>query len=198
MSVQILVEGGGDTTQLRNRCREGFRKLLENCGFRDRMPKLSAVGSRESAFDRFNTVLSDTDNSDFVALLIDSEDPVTDIERTWDHLRQRDGWSKPEGATDDQILFMTTSMETWMVADRSTLRNRFARDFNENRLPPLVDLERRRRDDVLTALERATNGRYVKKAISFELLGALDPSVLQQHLPSFRRARRILNEKLGS
>ena len=198
MSAQIFVEGGGDTTQLRNRCREGFRKLLENCGFRDRMPRLSAVGSRESAFDRFKTALSDTDNSDFVALLIDSEDSITDVERTWDHLRQRDGWSKPEGTTDDQVLFMTTSMETWMVADRSTLRNRFARDFNENRLPPLVDLERRRRDDVLTALERATNGRYVKKAISFELLGALDPSVLQQHLPSFRRARRILNEKLRS
>ena len=198
MSAQIFVEGGGDTTQLRNRCREGFRKLLENCGFRDRMPRLSAVGSREFAFDRFKTALSDTDNSDFVALLIDSEDSITDVERTWDHLRQRDGWSKPEGTTDDQVLFMTTSMETWMVADRSTLRNRFARDFNENRLPPLVDLERRRRDDVLTALERATNGRYVKKAISFELLGALDPSVLQQHLPSFRRARRILNEKLRS
>ena len=85
------------------------------------MPKLSAVGSRESAFDRFETALSDTDNSDFVALLIDSEDPITDVERTWDHLRQRDGWSRPEGGTDDQVLFMTTSMETWIVADRSAL-----------------------------------------------------------------------------
>ena len=160
------------------------------------MPKLSAVGSRESAFDRFKTALSDTDNSDFVALLIDSEDSITDVERTWDHLRQRDGWSKPEGATDDQVLFMTTSMETWIVADRSALRNRFARDFNENRLPPLVDLEDRRQDGVFARLKRATNNRYSKGAISFELLGSLDPGTLEEHLPSFRRARRILNGKL--
>ena len=161
------------------------------------MPKLSAVGSRESAFDRFKTALSDTDNSDFVALLIDSEDSITDVERTWDHLCQRDGWSKPEGVTDDQVLFMTTSMETWIVADRSALRGRFPRGFNENRLPLLVGIESRNRNDVLDALRRATNNRYSKGKISFELLGSLDPNVLEQ-LPSFSRARRILNEKLGS
>ena len=161
------------------------------------MPKLSAVGSRESAFDRFKTALSDTDNSDFVALLIDSEDSITDVERTWDHLRQRDGWSKPEGATDDQVLFMTTSMETWIVADRSALRGRFPRGFNENPLPALPGIESRNRNDVLDALRRATDNRYSKGKISFELLGSLDPNVLEQ-LPSFSRARRILNEKLGS
>ena len=196
MSVRIFVEGGGDTAQLRNRCREGFRKLLENSGFRDRMPTLSAVGSRESAFDRFQTALSDLDNSDFVALLIDSEDPITDVERTWDHLRRRDGWSRPECATDDQVLLMTTCMETWIVADRDALRNRFVRDFNENPLPPLVDLEGRRRDDVYARLRRATNNRYSKGAISFELLGNLNPDTLEQRLPSFRRARWILNLKL--
>ena len=160
------------------------------------MPTLSAVGSRESAFDRFKTALSDMDNSDFVVLLIDSEDPITDVERTWDHLRRRDGWSRPEGATDDQVLLMTTSMETWIVADRDALRNRFARDFNENPLPALVDLERRRREDVYARLRRATNNRYSKGAISFELLGNLNPDTLEQHLPSFQRVRRILNSQL--
>ena len=42
----------------------------------------------------------------YVAMLIDSEDPIDDIEATWHHLResQRDGWAKPEGARDDQVL----------------------------------------------------------------------------------------------
>ena len=162
------------------------------------MPTLSAVGSRESAFDRFKTALSDMDNSDFVVLLIDSEDPVTDVERTWDHLRRRDGWSRPEGATDDQVMLMTTSMETWIATDHNTLRGRFPRDFNENPLPALPGIESRNRNDVFIALRRATGNGYSKGRVSFELLGELDPNVLRQHLPSFRRARRILNEKLGS
>ncbi len=197
MSVQLFVEGGGDSTQLRNRCREGFRKLLENTGFRRRMPRVRALGSREAAFDRFKTALGDPMNADDVLMLIDSEAPITDVERTWDHLRRRDRWRKPSDATDDQVLFMVTSMETWLAADHEALRKRFPRDFNGNRLPDPNRIEDRHSDDVLTALKRATNDRYSKGAISFELLGSLNPDTLQQ-LPSFRRARRILNEKLGS
>ena len=33
VSASIYLEGGGDSKELHIRCREGFRKLLENCGF---------------------------------------------------------------------------------------------------------------------------------------------------------------------
>ena len=199
MSVRIFIEGGGDTAQLKNRCREAFRKLFENCGFRGRMPKLSAVGTRANAFDRFKTALSDSGDTDFAMMLVDSEDPVDNIESTWEHLANRpdDQWQRPNGASDDQVLFMTTCMETWIVADRDALREKFGQDLNENQLPVLVDLESRHRDDVYQRLRRATSNGYSKGRVSFELVGSLDPVTLEQHLPSFCRARRILNEKLS-
>ena len=162
------------------------------------MPKLSAVGSRQSVLDRFRTAHRDAEDGVFVTMLVDSEDPVSDIERTWEHLRRRDQWAKPDSETDDQVLFMTTCMETWIVADRDALQERFGRSLNENQLPPLVDLESRSRNDVHGRLRRATSNGYSKGKVSFELLGGLDPRVLEQHLPSFRRVRRIPGEKLNS
>ena len=162
------------------------------------MPRVRALGSREAVFDRFETAHGDPMNSDQVLMLIDSEDRITDVDRTWDHLRRRDGWSRPEGATDDQVLFMTTCMETWIVADRDALREKFGRNLNENQLLALIDLENRSRDDVYQRIRRATSNGYSKGRISFELVESLNPDTLEQHLPSFRRARRILDEKLGN
>ncbi len=95
-------------------------------------------------------------------------------------------------------MLMTTSMETWIAADRDALRERYGRHLRENALPSTVNLENRHRNDVLRALQNATNSRYKKGEESFTILGNLNPDTLEQHLPSFRRARRILNEKLGS
>ena len=94
---------------------------------------------------------------------------------------------------------MTTCMETWIVADRDALRGRYARrGLNENILPPLVNLEARSRHDVQRQLERATDRQYQKGEESFKILGQLNPDTLAEFLPSFERARRILNDKLGS
>lgn len=130
-------------------------------------------------------------------MLIDSEDPVDDIERTWDHLRRHFGWPKPANTTDDQVLFMTTCMETWIAADREALNEAYGRrGMNENALPPLEVLESRSRQDVFNRLRNATGGQYDKGEESFRVLGKLNPGTIEPLLPSFARARRILNEKL--
>ena len=200
MSAVIFVEGGGDTSRGRIECRRGFRTLLEKSGFTGRMPKIVARGGRDSTYDSFKTAHAEASASDYIAMLIDSEDPVSDIEVAWIHLDQRDGWPRPAGAHDDQVLFMVASMETWIVSDRQALTEHFGNRLQASALPPLDNLESRSRQDVLNRLERATRdcpGPYRKGANSFQVLGKLDPDVLVEHLPSFRRARRILNEKLG-
>lgn len=121
MSAHLYIEGA-DSKEDQIRCREGFRRLLEKAGFSGRMPRLSACGGRNSAFDDFTTALASAKAGHFVAMLIDSEDPLVDTETTWAHLSARDGWERPEGAADEQVLFMTTCMETWIVADRVSLR----------------------------------------------------------------------------
>lgn len=199
MSTRIYLEGGGDSKYLRTRCQEGFHKLLKKQAKLDRRkPRLIACGGRGSAFDRFKTAHHQSGSGEFVAMLIDSEDPVADIEKTWEHLKKRDNWDKPDGASHDQVLFMTTCMETWIVADRATLKAHYLK-LKINKLPPLTDLENRNRHDVQNRLSEATKdctNNYEKGKRSFEILGKLNPATLSDHLPSFKRMTRILSEKL--
>ena len=200
VNARIYVEGGGQSKEGKARCREGFRKLLEKCGLTGRMPRLVACGGRDTAFDSFSTAHSKANAAEYVALLVDSEDPVSNIDETWKHLEGRDGWKSPHGAHDDQVLLMTTCMETWVVADRDALKKHFGQGIQLDVLPSLVNLESRSREDVQTRLENATRsspGPYAKGPKSYEVLSKVDPDMLESNLPSFKRARKILDEKLS-
>lgn len=198
MSAHMYIEGA-ESKEDQIRCRAGFRRLLEKAGFTGRMPRLSACGSRNSAFDDFKTAHAAAKAGHFVAMLIDSEDPVADIEKTWWHLKARDNWDQPAGGDDKQVLFMTTCMETWIVADRDTLKRHYGHKLQENALPPANDLENRGRAEVHDRLEHATRdctNAYRKGRRSFVVVGELNPTEIEQLLPSFARAKRILAEKL--
>jgi hypothetical protein len=198
VSAILYLEGGGDSKELHARCREGFRRLLENCNFRGRMPRLVACGGRDAAFGDF-AFAHDDQAADFVAMWIDSEDPLADLDAAWAHLKTRDDWGRPAGAHDEQVLFMTTCMETWLVTDRAALKKHYGHDLQEAALPPLNNLERRGRDEVQEKLTHATrecSNAYSKGKRSFDILGKLSPPVWEEHLPSFVRVCRILNARL--
>ncbi len=194
--VTLYVEGGGDTADLRSRCRAGFSRLLKTSGLAGRLPRIVAGGSRNKAFDLFRSA-HEQRPGDIALLLVDSEDPIT---RTpWEHLLARDGWKRPAGATDERVHFMATCLETSLVTDRSALRRHFGSDFNERALPPVQNLEERSRGAVLACLDQATTRcnagrRYSKGAVSFALLGSLDPNVLKGHLAYFQRLIETLNQ----
>ncbi len=204
----LYLEGGGDSKELRARCREGFRRLLDSCGFAKRRINLVACGGRGPAFDKFKSAHKKKASNEFIGLWIDSEDPLKNLEATWEHLKNRpgDNWEKPDGATDDQVLFMTTCMETWIVADRETLKKHFGSKLQVSALPPLEKLEERDRHDIFRRLKHATrncSNPYQKGEDSFEILGKLSPTVLGQRdrisrplLPSFVRVVEILEKQL--
>lgn len=200
MSSILYLEGGGDSKELHARCREGFRRLLERCGYSEqkRMPRLVACGGRDAAFDDFTSAHSGG-MADFIAIWLDSEDALPDLEKAWTHLKVRDGWDRPAEANDDQVLFMTTCMETWLVTDRPALTEHYKNKLQDSALPPLNDLEKRDRHVVQDSLAHATrncSNAYAKGKRSFEVLGILTPATLEKHLPSFVRVRRILNSRL--
>lgn len=159
------------------------------------------LGGRRAVYDRFVTEHSVKTGS-YIAMLIDSEEPMANIEAAWNHLENVttvERWSRPHNADDDQVLFMTTCMETWIVADRDTLKAHYGNELQESALPPLFDLDLRSRHDVQKQLIHATrncSNFYSKGPRSFEILGKLTPAALEKYLPSFVRIRRILNEKL--
>jgi hypothetical protein len=197
VSAHIYIEGA-ESKQDQILCRQAFSKLFEKAGFAGRLPRTTACGSRNAAFGDFCTRHSTAGAGDFIALLIDSEDPLRDLNAAWSHLHRRDGWQRPAGASDEQVLFMTTCMESWIAADRPTLRRVYGAQLQESALPPLHDLEGRPRHEVLDALVHATRectNKYRKGRRSFLILGELEPGALQA-LPSFARAFQILDRRL--
>jgi hypothetical protein len=90
---KIYIEGGGsDSKEMHTRCRQGFRRLLEKCGFEKRMPHLVACGGRDETYRNFEIAHRSNKTTNYVGMLVDSEDPVADHEQTWAHLKARDNW----------------------------------------------------------------------------------------------------------
>lgn len=201
MSVTIYIEGGGyHSKELQTLCREGFRKLLEKAGFRDRMPRLVACGPRDNTYRDFRIALRHARMGEYPILLVDSEDPVN-TPQAWEHLQRRDSWARPEGAEAAQAHLMVTCMETWVIADRATLSAFFGHCLHEGALLPENNLETRSKEDVQTALENATHGcgrdrEYSKGRRSFQLVGELNPEVLRARLPHFQSLLDALNHQL--
>lgn len=200
--AKIYVEGGGSSKELQSRCREGFRKLLDvSSKFSGRLPRIIACGSRNSAYSDFSTEFL-LKKTAYVALLVDSEDAVADTNKPWEHLKKRDGWSCPVGATDDHVFLMTTCMETWIIADRAGLQKFFERHrpcLLKAGLPATENLEAKSRHSVQESLVTATKNctsPYAKTARSFEALANVNPEVLRLLLPAFARMERLLDEKL--
>ncbi len=198
MNAHVYIEGA-ESKDAQILCRRAFRKLFEGVGLKGHLPRTTACGTRTSAFEDFKNKLRLAGDGDFIALLVDSEDPVANTEETWGHLKSRDNWACPAGASDAQVFLMTTCMETWIVADHATLREHYGAKLQESALPPLHQLESRHRHHVQDALERATrncSNSYKKGKRSFEVLAQIQPDALNA-LPSFARMVRILNEKLS-
>lgn len=199
MSKRIYIEGGGQSKELHVRCREGFSKLIKNsCKKGKKMPRLVACGGRNSTFDSFTTAHLKAAKGDYIAMIVDSEDPVSNQNMPWNHLANRDGWQRPNGALDEQVLLMATCMETWIACDRPTLKVHYGACLHENALPAQHNIEARHRHDVQDGLERATRdckNKYQKGKRSFEILRKLNPNNLSS-LTSFDRFQKVLNKKL--
>lgn len=191
MSARLYVEGGGDGKSLRTACRRGFSEFLKKAGFKGRMPRVVASGSRNQALENFHTALEQLEDA---FLLVDAEGSVAEDD-PWEHLRERDGWDRPGGAGDEQCHLMVQIMESWFLADRGTLAEYFGNSFRPNALPGSEDdVEGIPKADVLNGLCNATRdaqkGKYNKGTHSFAILERLDPEKIRD---SSMWARRLLD-----
>lgn len=191
MTIKIYVEGGGDGNALRTKCRQGFSEFFRKAGLAGRMPAISACGSRNDAYDSFLTAVRNASRSrELPLLLVDSEGPVT--KDVWNHLSDRDKWTKPPEAADNQTYLMIQCMESWFLADQQCLVEFFGKGFNASVLPNNRNIESINKAAVLKALKDASRqadpkGEYQKGRHSFDILGKLDPEKVRKALPSVDR-----------
>ncbi len=187
VEITVFVEGGGDTNDLRTVCRRGFRLFLTEAGVTGPYT-IKARGSRDNAYKSFRTAV---EQGTPALLLVDSEALVSAAHQAgedkvewkpWDHLRRRDNWSKPEGATDKDCHLMVVCMESWLMADRQGLQAFFGQGFKPNALPTQSrSIEGIDKQALYQSLKTATahcktKAEYGKGAHSFKLLALIDPA----------------------
>ena len=198
MNVKVYVEGAGPSATSKREFRQGLKTFFEKTNLKGRMPRFVCCGGRESAYDDFCTALSRAKDNEFIVLLVDSEGPVAASTGAWSHLK----WNRPSGANDDNAHLMVQCMESWFLADRSTLRLYFGRGFRENSLPNRTDVENILKQDVFRSLDAATRlskkGRYDKGKHAFEILGKLNPESVTGGSPCAKRLVTTLMRKASA
>ena len=203
MRSVVYVEGGGDTKALRTACRRGFSNFFNKAGLKGGMPKISACGSRQNAYEDFCHALDAVENEKFIALLVDSEGPVVKGASPWAHLKKRDNWKKPARASKDGVHLMVQCMEAWFLADKDTLADFFGAGFNKKALPARPDIEDIPKSDLEMSLKKATRqcgqkGAYHKGRHSFAILAALNPEKVTAVSPHAKQLVRTLLGKASS
>jgi hypothetical protein len=167
-TVKLYVEGGGDTNSLHTECRRAFSEFLKKSGLDGHMPRIVACGSRNEAYDDYCTAVSNGENA---FLLVDSESEIRwpnnnlsskdfSLWNPWDHLKKRvnsngqitDNWTMPDGGSIDDCHMMVQVMESWFLADVSTLKEYYGQKFNENCLPQSNKIEEISKATILNSL----------------------------------------------
>ena len=193
MSAVIFIEGGGDGQLHERSFRKAWSEFFRSAGLSGRMPAIVRGGGRKQTYEKFAHAVRVARARKLPVLLVDSEETVKTGHSVWDHLRRRDGWSRPEGAEDDQAFLMVVAMETWFLADRDLLTEHFGPELVESHLKRWPALENVPKDTVLGALRAATAGcsrPYEKGQVSFDLVAKLDSSRVEDQCP---HARELLH-----
>lgn len=195
VKITIYVEGGGDTNNLKTKCRQGFSEFFKKLNLN---PKIVACGKRSDAFKDFCRGLKNLKKDEHYLLLVDSEEPVTN-QSVWQHVfLQGDNWQKPEKATEEHLHFMVECMEAWFMADKQTVAVYYGKDFKQNALPQNTTIEAISKSDLYDGLKKATKdttkGSYSKGGHSFEILSKIDANKVIAQSSHARKLRETLQK----
>lgn len=180
--VKLIIEGGGDQKVLKNELREAFNKFLTKAGFDGKMPRIVAGGGRAQAYDLFRTEIEAGRSA---VLLVDSERDVlpAHVDFPWTHLKSFEHWDWLPTLSEKHCHFMSQCMESWFLADKTSLEKYYGTKFKTSKLSDVANIESVSKDRVFSQLNEATrdcddtrrNG-YNKGRDSFKILMILDPT----------------------
>jgi hypothetical protein len=111
---KVFVEGSGDTNKLQAVGREAMKKFLSRLTLK-RPCQIIMCGGRQQAYNDFCLALQNPKDGEWPILLVDAEAAMQG--ETWDHLKIRDGWEKPQDANDAHAFMMVQTMEAWLICD---------------------------------------------------------------------------------
>lgn len=200
MKIKIYIEGGGDSHLQDTEFRAAWSAFFEKAGLGAlrKRPATFRGSSRTKTFDAYRTAVKTRKPDELPLLLVDSEDLVSSGHGAWQHLKARDGWERPAGGGVDDVFLMICCMETWFLADRESLTRFFHDCWRDNALPKWPELSAVEKTRIFKALASATAAcgkkQYSKGKVSFDLLKAIDPAIVEQRCPDAKRLLDRLRE----
>lgn len=186
-AVEIYMEGGG-TGKGAADLRRGINEFLGELNAAVRSKgwhwNLVLCGSRHEAYDTFNRARDRARESEIIVLLVDAEVPVK-ASTTVEHLQTQEDGLDFTGVPVEHVHLMVTTMETWIIADRTALKKYYGQGFHEKSLPLHENLEEVSKKAVADALDRATTktktkGRYHKIRHASQLFELIDPGEVRR------------------
>jgi hypothetical protein len=184
-NVVIFIEGGGTFEKEKRILRAGFdsffQPLKRLAAERGKSFRLVACGGRDEAFRAFENERKFEEETHCL-LLIDSEEVLDDGVKA--QLAQRERHWNLTTVPEGDLHVMTTTMETWIIADLNALRTFYGQHFAQNRLPVHNNLEKVSKQDVWRDLAAATQnsqaGIYHKMRHAPKLLSRMDSTTVRQ------------------
>jgi hypothetical protein len=199
--VRVYLEGGSEGKVADSDFRRGWKKFLHQLHDLARSNGYHSLEvvrckGRSNAYRRFTK--RDTEfPADLCVLLVDAETSVADNARVWDIVARREGdqWQRPARATERHLYLMVHFVETWLVTDPDALETFYKKDFRRDVLPT-TNLESRSKDQIIQALERATQntkkGTY-RHGQAHEIIELISP----QNVKTLPHGQRLF-DSLGS
>lgn len=190
VAAKIYAEGGGEGPLYDTLFRQAWTEFFKAAGLTGRMPRPVRGKGRGQTFDMFRTAISNPREGEIPFLLVDSEAPVAARHTVWQHLKAHDNWDRPTGASDDQAFLMVQVMETWLIADSAMLHQYFRSGFQDKAIKKWPMLESVPKATIFETLAKATADcakQYAKGKVSYELLGRLNPQLVENACPNAKR-----------
>lgn len=197
MRVRIYVEGGPKSCHADGlrRFKNGFKQHLVRLDPLLNTLDVSPCGSTEDTIRDFARAVREQKTDCIVALLVDSDAPVT-ANTPAQHLQPKlDSVNIHQNARAN-IFLMVQCMESWLVTDVAALEECFGKSLNASALPQNPNIEAVSKKDVLKALATAVKptpkGPYHKVQHGAEILAALDPERVGQRSGHARNLHAFL------
>ena len=197
--VKVYVEGAaigrGSKTSAPVDFRRAFSKLAGKLGVANQ-PSFIACGPRSETFKAAWKAFEERSPEDRIILLVDSESPPSySPESAWKHLRERaeDKWLTLEHRHARYIFMMAVCMETWIIADSSSIASEFPSCFAADKIPCWPDLEQVEKQAVFDAIEKSTasckDGWKKSRSgnATFQMFARLDPAIVRGKCPHANR-----------
>lgn len=198
---KIYVEGSGQTNKLQAVGREAMAKFLSGLTLK-RTCKIIMCGGRQQAYNDFCVALQNPKEGELPILLVDAEAAMQKEGDPWGHLKIRDGWDKPEAATNEHAFLMVQTMEAWLICDDSAWKAWKAR-VDTDKLPKIHNdnvetIEKDKLEKGCEAVGKSINFSYLdnKRLSGFGILKNVKPKLVRDKSKEANRFFEFLEIKV--